>query len=103
MKREKYKNLRNGLGIIWVDFLEIRILKKCIQFIKFTFDINASIGWHLHQDSKEYCITFNSSIRFNNSNNWTFLNFCKNGEQHCIQNISLTQYANVYAIKIINT
>ena len=97
---EMHTDLHDGLGTIYITLFRLRFFRKRIQLIRFELDVNAHIGWHKHLVSKEFCITFDRSIRFNESPTWKFFNVCKNGDRHCIRNLSLTDCANVYAIKI---
>ena len=97
--REIHRNLRGGKGIITTHTYVFWFFGRYVQFAILTFDCGSHIGWHDHLYQDEIYITFNRSIRFNQSEKWHFFNVCKSGQKHCANNLSFDFPANVYAIK----
>lgn len=98
--RELHRNLWGGNGKVATRTHGIRVFGKIILFVKFRLDCAASIGWHLHNNSSEIFFTFDRNIRFNEYPKWKFFNICRKGEKHCVDNLSMSETAKIYALKI---
>ena len=92
--------LWGGNGRVTTRTRGIKVFGKNILFIRFRLDYLSSIGWHLHKDSSEVYFTFDRNIRFNESKKWKLFNICCKGKKHCANNISMSETAKIYAIKI---